>query len=475
MIAKEQQRGVWGEETLRRLHKLIQTAKIHDDSNQLLIGCINDFSAVLRRWWREDELLTIKLARGRFLIQDEKLYYQRENVNFVEEMYRFFECRRLAGLCFYADRPGFSSATILRFTLLISEAGEKDDPVSWILDRLGESDFSWVKILRLPQADAGEDNSERKDMARKTYACALASVKEVAEKLNSQRQVGVRKLKRITQNMVDILSEDESVMLGMSTMRDYDDYTYTHSVNVAILSLCLGRRIGLQRISLSHLAICGLLHDLGKLSVPKEILNKPGKLTDQEFKEMEKHPVESVGQIMRMKAPEDLKARILLPPFEHHLKYDLSGYPRLQNKRPISLFGRIIAIADVFDALTSPRVYRPKAMSPNHALEIMLAQTGKDFDPVLLKVFITMLGAYPVGTLLKLDTGELGLVADCDKNGDPARPTIVLISPDGAGKFRKGKTVRLSAKHPETGAFEKNIVNSYHPSSLGLQPADFIL
>jgi hypothetical protein len=104
----------------------------------------------------------------------------------------------------------------------------------------------------------------------------------------------------------------------------------------------------------------------------------------------------------------------------------------------------------------------------------MLKGSGKDFDPILLKVFINMLGVYPVGTLLKLDTGELGLAVDSQKNGDLTRPRIVLLVRDG-DKFKKGKYVLLSAKHPETGHFKRNIVRSFHPSSFGLQPADFIL
>jgi HD-GYP domain-containing protein (c-di-GMP phosphodiesterase class II) len=469
------QRALLGEKTLGAFHKLIQTAKIHENNNQLLIKCIKDFSGALRSWWTDNDDLTIKLSHGRFLIQDEKLYFQRENVKLIQEMYHFFETRKLSGLRFHSDLKGYSVENILRFARLINVAGEKDDPLAWIVEGLEKGAFPWVEILQLPRTKAHEQDFESKDMARKTYAYALTSVKEVAQKINSQRRAGVRKLKRIVQNMVDILSEDESVMLGISTMRDYDDYTYTHSVNVAILSLCLGKRIGLSRISLSHLAICGLVHDLGKLDIPKEILNKPGKLTDQEFKEMEKHPIKSVSQIMRMHAPEDLKAKILLPPFEHHLKYDLSGYPRVQNKKSVSLFGRILAIADVFDALTSPRIYRPKANSPDRALDIMLKGSGKDFDPILLKVFINMLGVYPVGTLLKLDTGELGLVVDCQKNGDLTRPRIVLLMRDDHDIFKKGKFVHLSAKHPETGSFKRNIVRSFHPSSFGLQPADFIL
>ena len=470
-----EKQALLGEETLRTFHKLIQTTRIHQDSNQLLIKCINDFSERLKTWWTEDDGLTIKLSRGRFLIQDEKLWYHPENLKLVQEMYQFFEDRNLAGLCFHAGDDDFSAGNVLSFARLLSEAGEKENPFEWIVQELEKGPFAWVEMLQLPKSAAEEKDPDRREMARKTYAHALVSVKEVAEKINSERKTGVRKLKRIAQNMVDILSEDESVMLGISTIRDYDDYTYTHSVNVAILSLCLGKRIGLSRISLSYLAICGLLHDLGKLNVPKEILNKPGKLTDHEFKEMQKHPIKSVSQIVRMNAPEDLKAKILLPPFEHHLKYDLSGYPKVQHKQSVSLFGRIITITDVFDALTSPRVYRPEAMSPNRALEIMMKESGKDFDPLLFKVFVNMLGVYPVGTLLRLDTGELGLVVEHESDGDPTRPRVVLLVRNGSEAYKKGEMVDLSEEQPGTGAYRRNIISTCHPSRMGIQPSDFIL
>jgi HD-GYP domain-containing protein (c-di-GMP phosphodiesterase class II) len=258
-------------------------------------------------------------------------------------------------------------------------------------------------------------------------------------------------------------------------MRDYDDYTYTHSVNVAILSLCLGKRIGLSRISLSHLAICGLVHDLGKMDIPKSILTKKGRLTDDEFKVMQTHPQRSLHQILKLQAPLDLKTKILLPPFEHHLKYDLSGYPKMPNKKSVSLFGRILALADVFDALTSPRIYRPEAYSPDLALNYMLKKSGKDFDPILLKVFINMLGVYPVGTLLKLDTKEIGIVTRSSNHGNCARPYITLLVQNGDGKFRKGGIVDLNEINPKTGLFERNIIRSCHPSNFGIQPADYIL
>ncbi|MBU2228491.1 MAG: hypothetical protein KJ936_12665 [Proteobacteria bacterium] len=174
-------------------------------------------------------------------------------------------------------------------------------------------------------------------------------------------------------------------------------------------------------------------------------------------------------------APRELKAKIILPPFEHHLKYDLSGYPQTDRKKPLSLFGRILTITDIFDAMTSPRIYRPVALSPDRVLTMMLEGAGKDFDPILLKVFINMLGVFPVGTLLLLDTGEMCLVMESPEGAEVGRPRVVILEDGKGGGFRKGETANLAERDPRSGAFRRNIVKSFHPSEYGIQPVDFLV
>jgi len=346
--------------------------------------------------------------------------------------------------------------------------------LAWRVEQQEEWDFPWVEIVHGVEASTEEKKGERKKIARSTYSHALSSLQEVSQKMIYHEPAGVRKVKRIVQDMVDLLMEDDSVLLGMSTIKDYHDYTYTHSVNVAILSLCLGKRIGLSRMSLRVLGICGLVHDLGKVEIPMEILNKPGKLSEEEREEIERHPLSTVRQVIKLRASSDLKAKILLAPFEHHLKYDLTGYPRIGRNKPVSLFGRILTIADVYDAMTSPRVYRPHAISPDRALGIMLEGSGKDFDPVLLKVFINMLGVYPVGTLLRLDTGETALVMEVPEESDPARPMVLLLLSDGKGGAKKGKVIDLAERDPKRGKFLRNVKKTYNPSTFGIQAAEFL-
>lgn len=463
-----------GEIFFRTLFRLLQTVKIHQSDNPLLLDCIKEFVDVVCSAGEEDSL-TFQISRGQFYLQEEKFVCRTQILTLIQEMRNYFQQRSLQGLRFHPAVREASPDQIVAFARLLNQAERQDDPLNWLQGQLQEGNFPWVEIIFEADLDIAAQPSERGERARQSYSQALTSIQEVAGKLTSQQRAGVQKAKRMVQNMVDLLIEDDSVLFGMSTIRDYDDYTYTHSVNVAILSMCLGKRIGVSRISMERLGICGLFHDIGKVEVPHELIIKPGKLTDEEYEQLKEHSINSVRQIVKLNASRDLKAKILLPPFEHHLKYDLSGYPQTNRKQPISLFGRILTITDVFDAMTSPRIYRPVAFSPDLVLSLMLEGAGTDFDPLILKVFIQMLGVYPVGTLLLLDTGEMGLVTGAPENTEVGRPRIVLLKEVGKGEFRKRETANLSERDPQTGAFRRNIAKSLHPSAFGIQPADFLV
>ncbi len=463
-----------GENFFRTLFRLLQTVKIHQSDHPMLLDCVKEFVGGVRSSG-EEETLTLQVSRGQFYLQEEKLVSRAENQTFIQEMLNYFQQRSLPGLRFHPSVREASPGQIVAFARLLNQAERQEQPLIWLQEQLREEDCPWIEIVLEADPDPAPQPSERGEMARSAYSHALTSVQEVAGKLTSQQRAGVHKAKRMIQNMVDLLSEDDSVLFGMSTIRDYDDYTYTHSVNVAILSMCMGKRIGLSRISLERLGICGLFHDIGKVEVPHDLIIKPGKLTDDEYEHIKEHSINSVRQIVKLNATRDLKAKILLPPFEHHLKYDLSGYPQTNRKKPISLFGRILTITDIFDAMTSPRIYRPVAFSPDRVLAMMQEGAGTDFDPLLLKVFIQMLGVYPVGTLLLLDTGEMGLVAGAAEDGEVGRPRLVLLKEAGNGTYRKGMAVNLSERDPQTGIFRRNIAKSLHPSACGIQPADFLV
>jgi HD-GYP domain-containing protein (c-di-GMP phosphodiesterase class II) len=462
---------------LRSFYSLLQTVKIHDDSNRMTVDGVNHFVEALGKSCVDEDSLTIKNSNGRIYVNDEKIKYTKDNKYILDNTLEYLGRRGLDGLRIDIAMRESSIERILSFIRLLDRAEREPVPISWLLAELEDNAYPWVECLSISQQGDGEDGQADSPgkKARKHYTYALASFKEVAQKVTCQKRAGVRKTVRVIQEIVEDILEDEDIFSAMSTLRIFDDYTFTHSVNVALLSMCIGKRIGLSKKALERLGTAAIFHDLGKIEVPRGLLNKPGKLTEAEFEKIQKHSLNSARLIVKLRAARDRKAQILLPPFEHHLKYDLSGYPRTNWKNPITLFGRIITIADVYDAITSARVYRATTLSPDRALGRMLQGAGVDFDPIILKVFINMLGVYPVGTLLKFDTNELGLVKQTSEEDFGARPIVVLLIPDGRGGYQKGSTVDLTEFNFETNDYLRNITESLHPSDYGIQPAEFLL
>lgn len=523
-----------GQRFLQVLNALFSTAKIHLDNNLLLQNCAENFSQSIKELLQLDDEVNLLASVGCFYLQQEKIFLQRNISGLARKMLGYFEKRQIEGLRFNRSAAYVSHEDIIAFARLLNQAKDEEDPLFRIQSMLDEKSYHWVEIINTAQAQSlasifsstegeaprGSQTSEggsgqkttesrneqsrettadrktghREDSRKKppsahrrrrrrrtskailTYSYAMHSLHEIAERLNSNKAAGLGKSVQLVQNMVDLVMNDDNVLLDLSTIRDYDDYTFTHSINVSILSLCLGHRIGLSKVSLSRLGLSALFHDLGKIDIPKEILNKPTKLTEKEFGIMKQHSINSVRRILKLRASYDRKASIILPPFEHHLRYDLSGYPKTPRKTPISLFGRIITISDVYDAITGPRIYRKSYMSPDKALGYMLKDSGKVFDPILLKVFINMLGIYPIGTVLIFENNEMGLVAQApDETVDPEALWVLLLKKNENGGYEKGAYLNLGMWNSDTGTFNRRILRTIHPADLGIQPTEFLL
>ena len=157
--------------------------------------------------------------------------------------------------------------------------------------------------------------------------------------------------------MVDLILEEEQLLIGMTSIKDYDEYTYNHSVNVSILSVALGQRIGLSKKALTELGIVALFHDIGKIEIPKEILNKSTNFTEQEWDIVKKHPSWGVRALLRMKKIDYSSIRAAITSFEHHMYSDLSGYPKPRQPLELDFYSKIVTLADNYDGMTSSRVY----------------------------------------------------------------------------------------------------------------------
>ena len=299
---------------------------------------------------------------------------------------------------------------------------------------------------------------QRKINAKNGYAKVAGSVGTLTQSARSGGTVSFKHARRAIQNIIDLMVDDEASVLGLTTLRCHDQYTHNHSVNVSLLSMALANRAGYPKVELADLGLAALFHDMGKSTIPMEVLNKPGEFTDEDWVAMRNHPTEGVLSLSKMRGITNLPGRMAAASFEHHMNLDFSGYPKLTVPWTLSLTGRILTIADCYDAMTSSRVYRREPMSPSKVLNMMLSKSGKAFDAVLLKLFVNCVGIIPIGSLVMLGTSELAVVLKpaIDK-ANAERPFVRVITDPQGNSVDHGREIDLTEKD-ETGDFRHNII-----------------
>lgn len=226
----------------------------------------------------------------------------------------------------------------------------------------------------------------------------------------------------VSRQLVDTLVSNSEIMINIEDLRLYDDYTYNHSLGVAILSIAIGLSLALKRNELYDLSLCALLHDLGKMAIPIDIISKPSRLTAEEYSIVKRHPTLGTQFILSQKyANKSICSGVLT----HHERFDGTGYPNGLAGDSIPLFGRIISVADVYDALTSSRPYRDPSSAPE-AIEYIMGGSGKIFDIKVVSAFLKKVSPYPVGSCVKLSNGKTAVVIK-QNEFNPLRPVVQLF------------------------------------------------
>lgn len=240
---------------------------------------------------------------------------------------------------------------------------------------------------------------------------AVNSVKSVFTNIEEGKGIPLhiyRNLTDIIDDIVDNILENKSAIINIIDLKAFDNYTFFHSVNVCILSIVIGKAINLNKKQLFDLGMTAILHDIGKTFVPKEVLNKNEKLSDEEFDIIKTHSLNGYNYV---KDNFDVPAVTYVGILHHHERYDGYGYPMGIKGESISLFGRIVSVSDVYDAITSDRPYR-KALPSFEAIEYIMGNSGVAFDPEISKIFTQKIAPYPVGTSVRLSNGDVGLIVE---------------------------------------------------------------
>jgi HD-GYP domain-containing protein (c-di-GMP phosphodiesterase class II) len=355
-------------------------------------------------------------------------------------------------------KPGLTAPELIRFANLMSKEPAFFTAQGGVTEVIAKEDIPHIKLHRALLVDkkAGGAIKEGKKKASVIFMDAVDAVKEMVHAVHLDKTSSMRKMNTIVQTMVDNILDNRDALLGLTSLKMYDEYTFTHSVNTSILAVSLGTFLSFAKPQLAALGVAGLMHDIGKVSVPLEIINKPGKLTDEEWEEVKRHPIE--GALILADVP-GMTKMAMVAAFEHHQHGDVRGYPRMDDSLQQHLFSQIVAIADAYEALTAARVYYSVQMPAEKAVKILLSKRGTAFNPILVKAFVNMIGIFPIGTLLKLDTGEIGLVVH--QTRDLMRPRVLLLSTfDGS---EKDSGTEASLLETVGGRYKRSAVGTIDP------------
>lgn len=308
---------------------------------------------------------------------------------------------------------------------------------------------------------------EEAAVAQKIYEDSVAFARDFMRNAQAEGVVDYEKSEALVDDMIQSVARNHDALVSLSKLRACDEYTYTHCINVAVIAVAFGQFLGLVPEKLKPLGLSGLFHDLGKARVPLDVLNKPGKLTDAEFEVIKAHPLRSYQMLKERQAvgPDILRGIV-----EHHEKHNGQGYPRGLSGDQISLFGRILALADIYDAITSRRVYK-ESISPSKSLKIMYGMRDQTFSTAMLVSFVKFLGVYPVGSLVRLSDGTCGVV--CESNPYRAHEPVVKVAFDAdlrAAPIRKVDLFKVAMAKGR----RLEIVECLDHERYGIDPARFL-
>ncbi|GEM_PF-540826 len=295
--------------------------------------------------------------------------------------------------------------------------------------------------------------------SKEIYQQSISIVHNVMEDVRAGKLFNNGAVKHVADKLVDLTLKNKGVMASIAKLRSYDDYTFQHSMNVSVFATSLAKHMGLGANDIKTLAVSGLLHDVGKMLVPPKILNKPGKLTEEEFKTMKDHVMLGYDYLLKNGFNKDQLSIVV----EHHERYDGSGYPKGLKDEEITLFGKIGAVVDIYDAITSNRVYH-KRMEPPSALKLMFKWADSHINKKVFEFFVANVGIYPVGTVVLLNSNELAMIANVDK--DPLKPVVIV--------FKNSKGADIPPYLLDTSKksiLQKNVIGPVNPSKIDI-PAE---
>lgn len=465
-----------GKGLINLFYAALRTAALYEPHNDAFQKQMGPLSREVKEIIEHEGELSFSSREGYLFLNQARLRLDFENYvasRFIQEFTQKLQIYKLT------LESGISQPELQDLICILARTDPNEkEPFEAIEKKVFEQNLGHIHLEKEKKNQVSDNelvSLDQRRTAKKTFFRAISVVREFSQRTQQGKGMNLVKVKRTVQSLVDQILQNEEIFLELSALKNYDEYTYLHSTNVCILSLLLGLRLGLSKRELCELGLAALFHDIGKVKLPLELLNKPSEFDESEWAKIRKHPVMGVKNLLASLKLDPFSIRSMLVSFEHHLNLDLSGYPKLEEKRDLNLFSRMVSLADAYDAMTSGRVYAKNPLPPDEALRKMFYARDKVYDPSLLKLFINLLGVYPVGSLVLLTEGQIGIVIKNNPE-NPSLPTVKLIA-DQEGTREVPETVDLSqvtSSSGETGA-ARSILRCIDPRKYDLDLSQFIL
>ncbi len=371
-----------------------QALKLYPLQHPSIKKQLQDCLAALSKMLQEKDRIKMGVVDGTLFFAEDLYAFPSDA---EQEVVNILEAMEIEGLEW---RRGLTQEELLQFFELIKSGQVHGDDLEDAFLEAG------IHHIRPFHHEAQQEQEEEEKTPRKIYNRAIKVLDNIFHDVRVGKIPSTEDAAAIVKDMAELTLSDPDALFALSMIKDYDNYTFTHSVNVSVISLMVGRACDLEMDDLRDLGLGGLLHDIGKLKVDLSIITKPGRLNRQEFEIIKQHPTSGADMVKQMP---NIPPAVVDIVHCHHLHYNREGYPADARGRDISPLVDMVTIADTYDAMTTLRSYQ-RPLSPRMAIAKLEARAGSILHPDYVRKFIASLGKYPVGTLARLDTNEIGLV-----------------------------------------------------------------
>jgi HD-GYP domain-containing protein (c-di-GMP phosphodiesterase class II) len=457
-----------GRALVGNFYLVVKTLGMFDPANVLSKQAVASFLSALRDMLAAEGEAVLRMSSDCLFVNETRLRIDFEGFASFRYIVDSMKDRQIGAVFFGTEVREKDLISFLRaFHECDSRHPEPRREIESALAAAGVVGITLGEPWELPERpDPKARDTQLKVASVDTYFKSIYVARQFMQNVRGGQGASFQRVKRLVHTIVDLVAQDDSTLLALTQIKNFDNLLFTHSANVCVLSVALGQSLGLDKDLLGKLGLSAMLHDMGMTEIPKEVLTRRDELTPEERELYERHPLIGARAILKAQGASEASIRCAVVAFEHHLHEDGAGFPAGVARRPSTLLSRIVAITDFYDSVTTPPPTGEATFTPEEALRLMV-HGGRDvFDPVLVKLFVNTIGTYPLGTMVLLDTGETGVVhRRCSDPGEPDRPRV-KVTTDTTGQPVAPFEVDLTEWDEQRGAHRRSIVEAMAPSEV---------